>query len=383
MSRTRHSIRQIFMRNREAPFQQTSRVGASRFFEHYWRFFVFLCNMKLRIGLHILYWVAFWLLFAYTYSHVDGNLGKYLIVESLLLPARIVATYTAFWFFERSAGLGARKTLIAFLGTASAVFAGGMVNRIIKMAYVVPVLFPEKEPDYSFWDLNMVYDVFDVVLTCFIALSIRMYFRQQNLLRREETLRSEKLQAELQALKNQIHPHFLFNTINNLYALARVKSDKTAPVALQLAQMLRYILYESNQKTVPLQQEIKLLEDYIALEKLRYDDDRLQVNFQVSSDNSEQTIAPLLLLPLVENAFKHGVSEQYDNAVIRITIVLKNNILEMNIENTLPEEPVYEAPGLGQKNMRRQLELLYPGRHTLEFDRDQEKFRARLVVNLK
>ena len=248
---------------------------------------------------------------------------------------------------------------------------------------MVPVLFPEKEPDYSFWDLNMVYDVFDVVLTCFIALSIRMYFRQQNLLRREETLRSEKLQAELQALKNQIHPHFLFNTINNLYALARVKSDKTAPVALQLAQMLRYILYESNQKTVPLQQEIKLLEDYIALEKLRYDDDRLRVNFQVSSDNSEQTIAPLLLLPLVENAFKHGVSEQYDNAVIRITIVLKNNILEMNIENTLPEEPVYEAPGLGQKNMRRQLELLYPGRHTLEFDRDQEKFRARLVVNLK
>jgi hypothetical protein len=346
-------------------------------------FFVFLCNMKLRIGLHILYWVAFWLLFAYTYSHVDGNLGKYLIVESLLLPARIVATYTAFWFFERSAGLGARKTLIAFLGTASAVFAGGMVNRIIKMAYVVPVLFPEKEPDYSFWDLNMVYDVFDVVLTCFIALSIRMYFRQQNLLRQEETLRSEKLQAELQALKNQIHPHFLFNTINNLYALARVKSDKTAPVALQLAQMLRYILYESNQKTVPLQQEIKLLEDYIALEKLRYDDDRLQVNFQVSSDHPEQTIAPLLLLPLVENAFKHGVSEQYDNAVISIAIVLKNSVLEMNIENTLPEEPVYEAPGLGQKNMRRQLELIYPGRHSLEFDRDHEKFRARLVVNLK
>ena len=339
--------------------------------------------MKLRIGLHILYWLAFGLLFAYTYSHFDGQLGKYLQVEALLMPARILATYTAFWFFERSAGLGVRKTVIAFLGSAAAVFAAGVVNRVIKAVYILPVLFPEQMEGYSFWGLAMVYDMFDCILTCTIALSVRMYFRQQNLLRREESLRTEKLAAELQALKNQIHPHFLFNTINNLYALARVKSEKTAPVALQLAQMLRYILYESTRKAVPLKQEIKLLEDYIALEKLRYDDDRLQVNFSISSDNPDQTIAPLLLLPLVENAFKHGVSEQYDNALINISIILKDSTLEMKIENTLPEEPTTETPGLGQKNMRRQLELLYPGRHSLELDRGKERFTALLWVDLR
>ena len=341
--------------------------------------------MNLRIGLHILYWVAFWVLFAYTYSHFDGQFGKYLFVESFLMPARIIPTYVAFWLFERYSGSGARKTWIALLGTAALILSGGAVNRLIKILYIAPVHFPERllEGNHdSLFDLQTIYDIFDVVLTSCLALSLRMYFRQQKLLRTEEELRSEKLQAELQALKNQIHPHFLFNTINNLYALARTKSDKTAPVALQLAQMLRYILYESARKSVPLKEEIKLLEDYVALEKLRYDDDRLHVDFRVMADDPDHEIAPLLLLPLVENAFKHGVSEQYDNAEISIRISLEKNTLQMTIENTLPEEPPHETPGVGQKNMRRQLELLYPNKHQLEFVRNDQTFKAHLTVNL-
>jgi len=120
----------------------------------------------------------------------------------------------------------------------------------------------------------------------------------------------------------------------------------------------------------------------VALEKLRYDDDRLKVDFRVIADDPDHEIAPLLLLPLVENAFKHGVSEQYDNAEISIVIRLEKNTLEMTIENTLPEEPSHETPGVGQKNMRRQLELLYPNKHQLEFFRGEQTFKAQLTVNL-
>ena len=170
------------------------------------------------------------------------------------------------------------------------------------------------------------YDVFDCVLASCTALSARMYFRQQAMLRRETQLRAEKSEVELQALKGQLHPHFLFNTINNLYALARVKSDRTAPVALKLAQLLRYVLYESQKPSVPLEQEIQLLRDYVALEKLRFDEDRLTVQMEVDLDDPKQHIAPLLLLPLVENAFKHGASEQRDAARISIAIALKNKV---------------------------------------------------------
>ena len=158
----------------------------------------------------------------------------------------------------------------------------------------------------------------------------------------------------------------MFNTINNLYALARVKSDRTAPVALKLAQLLRYVLYESQKPSVPLEQEIQLLRDYVALEKLRFDEDRLTVQMEVDLDDPKQHIAPLLLLPLVENAFKHGASEQRDAARISIAIALKNKVLTARIENSKPAETLEHKPGIGLQNLRRQLELLYPERHELE-----------------
>ncbi|MFN0173109.1 MAG: sensor histidine kinase [Saprospiraceae bacterium] len=336
--------------------------------------------MKRRWLLHLAFWVAFWFIYAYTYSRYDGNLGKYLFTEGLEMPARMLATYLSFWFFERFSGMGGQTTWLAFGGAALTNLAGGLLNRVLKLVYLVPVHFPDAT--IEFWSYRMMYDVFDCVLASCTALSARMYFRQQAMQQRETQLRAEKSEAELRALKGQLHPHFLFNTINNLYALARVKSNKTAPVALKLAQLLRYVLYESQKPKVPLEQEIQLLRDYVELEKLRFDDGRLTVRFDVDLDNPKTEIAPLLLLPLVENAFKHGASEQRDEARISMLIVLKNNVLEAKIENTKPLDKAQVAPGIGLQNLRRQLELLYPKRHELEITENDTDFAVRLHLVL-
>lgn len=332
--------------------------------------------MKRRFLLHAAFWLAYWFTFAYTYSRYDGHLGKYAFTEGLQMPARMLATYGAFWCVARL-----RPSGWVFAGAAAAVLGGGLLNRVLKMCYLVPVWFPKAT--FSFWSYMAMYDVFDCALAAGTALTARLYFRQQDLLRRESILRAEKLDAELLALKAQLHPHFLFNTINNLYALARIKSDKTAPVALKLAHLLRYVLNESQKPAVSLEQETRLIEDYIALEKLRFDEDRLSLHVDIALDRPAQNIAPLLLLPLVENAFKHGVSEQRDGAFIRISILLKNNVLDVVVENSRPLDIAQGTPGIGLKNLRRQLELLYPGRYDLSIGADptaSDTFVARLQI---
>ncbi|MDX1912338.1 MAG: histidine kinase [Saprospiraceae bacterium] len=334
--------------------------------------------MKRRVAYHIAFWLAFWFIYAYMYSRYDGNLSKYLFTEGLEMPARMLATYLSFWSFERFSG--GQKTWLAFGGAAMASIIGGLLNRMLKLYYLVPVHFPDATID--FWSYRLMYDVFDCVLASCTALSARMYFRQQAMQLRENQLRAEKSEAELKALKGQLHPHFLFNTINNLYALARVKSSKTAPVALKLAQLLRYVLYESQHPVVPLEQEIRLLEDYIELEKLRFDDDRLQVVCNVSLDQPRLEIAPLLLLPLVENAFKHGASEQRTAAFVFLDIRQHDRRLEVVVRNSLPEEKTEKPAGIGLQNLRRQLELLYPRAHELSIRESKTEFEAVMTLQI-
>lgn len=318
--------------------------------------------MKQRWVLHLAFWLAYWLIYAYTYSRYDGDIGKYLLTEGLQMPARMIATYASFWCLDRFSG----KPWMALTGLVMANFAGALLNRVLKMEYLVPVHFAEST--FSFWSWRMMVDVFDCVLASGTALSARLFFRQQEGLRREEALRSEKIAAELQALKSQLQPHFLFNTLNNIYALARIKSDKTAPVALQLAQLLRFVLYETRKPTIALEQEVKILQDYIALERLRFDEDRLVVEAHFELDEPQQSIAPLLLLPLVENAFKHGASENRAEAWIRLSVILKDNELNVRVENSinLQNTSSQGREGIGLKNLQRQIELLYPENSKLE-----------------
>jgi two-component system, LytTR family, sensor kinase len=212
--------------------------------------------------------------------------------------------------------------------------------------------------------------------------AIKFYTDAVALKRKNQDLLIEKQASELNFLKTQTNPHFLFNTLNNIYSLARDKSDLAPECILKLSKILRYILYETGGASVCIEQEIRVMEDYIALEKIRYDDS-LQVDFVCEVDNPKQSLPPLLLVPLIENAFKHGVSETRDHPFIRILLTVSDNRLLYRVENSVSEnahtEPARESIGL--TNLRRQLELLFT-RYSFSAVKKEKVFIAELSVNL-
>jgi two-component system LytT family sensor kinase len=198
---------------------------------------------------------------------------------------------------------------------------------------------------------------------------------------KEKILIKEKLETELKFLRSQTNPHFLFNTLNNIYALARKKSNETADVVMKLSKLLRFMLYESSNKQIRISDEIRMLDDYIELEKIRYND-RLTISFLREIDNDAQLIAPLLLMPFVENAFKHGASESRFESFIHVDMKLQNGKLDFNIENTKESNGKrHNDENIGLTNVRRQLELLYK-EHEVTVENEPLLFKVSLKLNL-
>jgi sensor histidine kinase YesM len=211
---------------------------------------------------------------------------------------------------------------------------------------------------------------------------IRHIYNYIKLKQATQQLRIEKQQAELNYLKSQTNPHFLFNTLNNIYSLARDKSDLAPESILRLSKILRYMLYETSGAYIAIEQEIKIINDYIALEKLRYDES-LRVNFNHDIEDVKQALPPLLLIPLVENAFKHGVSETRGHPFVDIHLSVKARQLTFIVENSA--EPFSATlsvkENIGLSNLRRQLELLYTDYH-LSVQQRESQFTATLKINL-
>lgn len=196
-----------------------------------------------------------------------------------------------------------------------------------------------------------------------------------------QQLRIERQQAELNYLKSQTNPHFLFNTLNNIYALARDKSDLAPESILRLSKILRYMLYETSAPYITIDQELRIITDYIALEKLRYDAN-LSVTFNQDLDDGKQDIRPLLLMPLVENAFKHGVSETRDQPpMINIHLSVSAGKLVFKVENSTDNMAADIHENIGLSNLRRQLTLLYTD-YQLNIQPADYRFTAMLEINL-
>ncbi len=211
-----------------------------------------------------------------------------------------------------------------------------------------------------------------------LLLVLKLYIEKQRLLR----LNEQKKTAELVALKNQLNPHFLFNTLNNLYALAIKKSDDTPKVIQKLSEILDYILYRCNEEFVSLNKEIELIENYLSLEKIRYED-RVKIAFSKNVTGHEK-IAPLLLLTFVENAFKHGVANEMNQANINIQITKKGAQLLFVVENSKPTTTVRKEkkPSIGLTNIKQQLELLYPKAYDLIIENNANSFSANLKLDM-
>ena len=211
---------------------------------------------------------------------------------------------------------------------------------------------------------------------------IRHIYNYIKLKQAEQQLRIEKQAAELNYLRSQTNPHFLFNTLNNIYSLARDKSDLAPESILRLSKILRFMLYETGGEYISIEQEIKIIDDYIALETLRYDDS-LRVNFKNDIEDMRQALPPLLLIPLVENAFKHGVSETRGEPFVdillsvnkrQLSFIVKNSTEEFRVEGSVKEN-------IGLPNLRRQLELLYKD-YDLSVKQGGSVFTATLKINL-
>ena len=197
-----------------------------------------------------------------------------------------------------------------------------------------------------------------------------------------QQLRIEKQAAELNYLRSQTNPHFLFNTLNNIYSLARDKSDLAAESIVRLSKILRFMLYETGGEYIAIEQELQIMKDYIDLEKLRYDES-LRINFNHDIEDMKQALSPLLLMPLVENAFKHGVSETRNQPFVDIHLSVNKRVLTFVIKNSADSSsgapPVKENIGLS--NLRRQLELLYT-EYNLSVQQGDAAFTATLRINL-
>ena len=197
-----------------------------------------------------------------------------------------------------------------------------------------------------------------------------------------QQLRIEKQEAELNYLKSQTNPHFLFNTLNNIYSLSRDKSDLAPESIMRLSKILRFMLYETSGDFIAIEQELKIISDYIELEKLRYDDS-LHINFNYNIEDMKQALPPLLLIPLVENAFKHGAAETRSQPFVDIHLSVDNRQLAFFVKNSTDKfsEKMDVKENIGLSNLRRQLQLLYSD-FDLSVQQENAVFAATLKINL-
>ncbi len=248
------------------------------------------------------------------------------------------------------------------------------------------ILFPVTNPgrNVPFFNWKGIYLIaFDLFITVAAATTIKMIRLHYKSLEFEQELMREKLQSELNFLRAQINPHFLFNTLNNLYGLARKKSDHTADAIMMLSKIMRFMLYDCRAPRIAVSDEAKVIRDYIELEKLRYNE-RLKVQYEEHIAPPGGFIAPLLLLPFVENSFKHGASGTTGQVEIFVRLNMEDNTLDFEVVNTVDTDaPPPRTEGIGLKNVRRQLELLYPNRYELFTGRENGKYRAHLKVQLE
>jgi two-component system, LytTR family, sensor kinase len=301
----------------------------------------------------IIYVLVFnFIFFEYTVPFVIRK--RQYLIYNIFLGILALWVHSMFWSF----GLYVWRALgmLLHVYTASPVSASRAETIAAQMAYSTGSVF-----------------FFGVIRHIYIYVKLKQAAQQ---------IRIEKQEAELSYLKSQTNPHFLFNTLNNIYSLARDKSDLAPESILRLSKILRYMLYESSGAYIAIEQELKIINDYIDLEGLRYDES-LRINFNHDVEDMQQAVPPLLLMPLVENAFKHGVSETRGHPFMDIHLSVKNRQLAFVVKNsteaTQGEGAIKENIGLS--NLRRQLELLYKDYH-LTVQQGNAVFTATLKINL-
>lgn len=346
--------------------------------------------LKYRILTHILFWIAMLIFSSQVFFYGGQSFINSLLSISALVPSMLIAAYVLI-YYQVPKLIYKKKYLRFIVSFLISVYLTTVLARLLTVFVAEPImgvveLTPKKELFIrtltSIWRLARNYFL-SIYIIPIIMLGIKLIKTQSEEKRKVEQLKKEKATSELNFLKAQIHPHFLLNTLNNIYALSLKKSDKTPESVLKLSEMLTYVLYKCNEKFVILKDEVKLIENYIALEKLRYGD-TLKIEFSKDVSNQSLKIAPLILLSIVENAFKHGVSGDIDNPEIRINLKTDNEDLYFKVFNTKNKNKQDDltdyTKGIGGKNVRKQLDLVYPNAYNFEVDEKLQSYQVELTL---
>ncbi len=346
---------------------------------------------KYPIGKHIVFWLAAFLLLTYIYGTAYESFELGIKVIAMLMPVHMLYFYLVDNIVVKHFYLKSQYGK-AFVVTLSLLVLIALLYRLMEIFITDPYIYHfYKQHDDNFrwdrmkmsWKEQLANSIFFVTAiersnaVVWIGITLRLLTLSHE---RKQTA----LQAELSSLKAQLHPHFLFNSLNNIYSLSLDKSEKTPEVVLGIANILRYSLYECTAQLVLLKRDIEIFQDYIKLEKIRYEE-RLELNVFIDDHAPDLLIAPLLMLPMVENAFKHGTAATIDMPWINIQLYIQDRNLTLNISNSKPEmNPIAYGSGgrIGIENVRKRLNLLYPGSHSLNFFDEEDCFITVLNITL-
>ncbi len=342
----------------------------------------FVFNPGYRLIRHLVYWVCHTLIWAafWVVIGAPGSYGLQVVNMALWLPVFILYGYPmAYWAVPHFLLKG--KILQFLLTLLMWGVAGLYIDVWYKDYFVIPIqealqmkyILPRGQQAWCY-----------LCITTAAAVPMGIQFfkhwskKQQDWLR----ARQEKITAELQLLKAQVHPHFLFNTLNNIYSFSLENSPKTPGLILKLSSLLSYMLYDCKTPEVRLEKELEIMKNYIELERERYGN-KIDISWKLSGEVRDIFIAPLMMLPFIENAFKHGTSEQIERCWLSIDMLVKEGWLSAKIANSKNEYSANRANnGIGIANVRKRLELIYRDQHELKINDEGSFFVVALSINL-
>ena len=369
---------------------------------------VFSDQRSMRFRRHLLFWTAWCLYLTVTYLiptnwipawKVNGpmpHVEKYgvffaclrILASAIMLTIVHMALVYSILYFILPRYLAKNKNWLLTTSMLLVIIAFiafiNYFNFVLNFYISTRVGYFSKMPDMDFtmraWGRQILFNYPTVVG---FALAIKLL--KSWYLKQKETAQvaREKINAELQLLKNQVHPHFLFNTLNNIYSFIINDSPTATEAIKKLSTLLRYIIYECNQPLVSMEKEIKMIQDYIDLEKIRYGES-FNMSLQVRGSATNKTICPLLLIPFLENSFKHGASQMLTHPWVNLEIIIGHEHLYFNLSNSKPSLTIDKTTtkGLGLNNVKKRLAILYPGMHSLNIDEDVMSFNVSLKVPL-
>ena len=338
--------------------------------------------------IHLFFWIGLFAIFTVLALLNSENSKEAIISYLAFLPSQLLASYF-FVYYQFPKLILKKKYALFILSFIVCAYFFSVMARLLSV-YIAEPFFRKNFQQESiievfsdFLHLTVAYfpAIYVVVFLMLTIKTIKDRFQEKH---RFEIIQKEKVKTELKFLKTQIHPHFLFNTLNNLYTLIRIKSDDAQEVVLKLSNMLDYMLYQCNDNEVLLKKEIELIENYIDLESLRYGN-KLKLDFTYSLDNQSIKIAPLILVSFVENAFKHGASSNPKNPNISVDLKVKDNRLFFKVYNTKIVDISHKNQkrhGIGNENTQRQLDLNYKNNYNLSIEETDEDYTVILKIKL-